>query len=233
MTHEAGVQQMSLEVLAQRCKEETRRYFEQVVNDTRYCFELFRRAFQGKDDLAWKEILENYNNTITGWVVRHYGFASSGMEAQDVIGDVIKKILSTMTAEKFGRFTNLPALLGYLKLCVHSVIVDCKRTAEYNNLSAWEEMSEMEASKEMSPDEQAEDRSERQTLWTMLYDRLPDPKERLVIECSFVHDLKPQQILQKFRDKFSDIDEIYRIKQNVITRLRRDAEFQKRFGVDD
>jgi hypothetical protein len=39
--------------------------------------------------------------------------------------------------------------------------------------------------------------------------------------------LKPQELLEHYRSLFSDLDEIYRIKQNVIARLRRDAEFQK------
>lgn len=231
MSQEVSVQQMSLEVLAQRCKQETERYFEQVVNDTRFCFELFRRAFQGKDDRAWKEILDNYKNTITGWVVRHYGFASSGLEVQDVINDVFKKILSTMTAEKFGRFTSLPALLGYLKLCVHSVIVDCTRATDYTKLIALDNALKVRST-EPSPEEQTVDASERKKFWELLRERLHDEKERLVVHGSFVLDLKPQELLEQFPKVFNSIDEIYRIKQNVLTRLRRDAEFRKFLGID-
>jgi DNA-directed RNA polymerase sigma subunit (sigma70/sigma32) len=116
---------------------------------------------------------------------------------------------------------------------VHSVIVDFMRSADYSNLSAWEDMSEMEAAKDPSPEEKTIEQSERRTLWELLESRLNDRKERLVIECSFVFDLKPQQILDEFRAEFSDIDEIYRVKQNVISRLRRDAEFRQLLGIDD
>lgn len=234
MSSEVGVlQKMPLDALAERCKEETDRYSERKVHDTQYCFELFRRAVYQKDKSIWNTIVENYNKTVTGWVVRHYGFSSSGMDAQAFADQAFEKIIHTITADKFGRFSSLEAVLGYLKLCVHSVIVDFMRSADYSNLSAWEDMSEMEAAKDPSPEEKTIEQSERRTLWELLESRLNDRKERLVIECSFVFDLKPQQILDEFRAEFSDIDEIYRVKQNVISRLRRDAEFRKLLGIDD
>jgi hypothetical protein len=74
------------------------------------------------------------------------------------------------------------------------------------------------------------DRANRQMLWNLLRARLHDEKERVVIHATFVLDLKPQEILDYFRYVFNDIDEIYRVKQNVILRLRRDPEFRKLFG---
>jgi len=50
---------------------------------------------------------------------------------------------------------------------------------------------------------------------------------------SFVLALKPQEIFDLLRNRFRDIDEIYRVKQNVISRLRRDSDFRKFVGGDD
>lgn len=233
MSFDVGVQQMDLQVLAQRCAQETNLYFKQKVHDTQYCFELFRRAIQERSKAAWEMICTQYEALVTGWVTQHYGFAASGEEAQFFVNGAFGKISGTMTADKFGRFSDLSSLLRYLKLCVHSVIVDFTRSTDYTNVSALEETSEVEKAGDPSPEEQAVDQSERRNLWDLLNSRLHDEKERLVIHGSFVLDLKPQEILDHFRGKFSDIDEIYRIKQNVITRLRRDVEFRKLLGMDD
>ena len=233
MTQEVSLQNMAVEALAQQCAQETTLYFKHKDHNTQYCFELFRRAIQEKSNEAWEFICTQYQALVTRWVTQHYGFSSSGEEAQDFVNRAFSKIYGTITAEKFGRFSDLGSLLRYLKLCVHSVIVDFTRSMDYANLSAWEETSEEEKSRDPSPEEQAIHHSEGRTLWELLAERLHDRKERLVIHGSFVLDLKPQELLDHFRGEFSDIDEIYRIKQNVITRLRRDSEFRKLLGMDD
>lgn len=233
MSHEISLQQMTVEDLAANCAQETNLYFKRQIHDTQYCFELFRRAIQEKSEDAWNFICAQYDALVTRWVTQHYGFAASGEEAQDFVSKAFSKISTTITAEKFGKFSDLGSLLRYLKLCVHSVIVDFRRTIDYANLSAWDEISHQEQSAEPTPEEQAADRSERQTLWDLVSNRLHDRKERLVMHGSFVLDLKPQELIAHFHYEFGDIDEIYRIKQNVITRLRRDSEFRKLMGMDE
>lgn len=233
MSYEVSVQQMAVEALAQRCEHETYLYFKRKEHDTRYCFELFRRALEEKSEEAWKCIINQYEAMVTGWVTQQYSFTDSSANAEDFVSEAFSRISRTITADKFGKFTDLGSLLRYLKLCVHSVIVDFTRATDYANLSAWEETSETERSEDPLPEERAVDQSDRRMLWSLLDTRLHDEKERLVIQGSFVFDLKPQEILDQFRGKFSDIDEVYRVKQNVIVRLRRDAEFRKLLGVDD
>jgi hypothetical protein len=45
--------------------------------------------------------------------------------------------------------------------------------------------------------------------------------------------LKPRELCDHYAGKFSDVEEVYRIKQNVLARLRRDAEFRKLLGEND
>jgi hypothetical protein len=63
---------------------------------------------------------------------------------------------------------------------------------------------------------------QRRALWDLIKARLQDEKEHSVIYGSFVLALKPQELYELFQNLFSDVDEIYRIKQNVLFRLRRD-----------
>ena len=78
-----------------------------------------------------------------------------------------------------------------------------------------------------APEEELLDVESRKTFWEWIDACLHDEKERLVVYGSFNLDLKPQEIFIKFQDMFSDVDEVYTIKQNVIARLRRDPDFRK------
>jgi hypothetical protein len=46
---------------------------------------------------------------------------------------------------------------------------------------------------------------------------------------SFVLALKPRDLYAQFRDTFRDVREVYRVKERVLARLRRDAELEKLF----
>ena len=110
--------------------------------------------------------------------------------------------------------------------------MDYIRLAEQERFAPLEDASE-EGSPEPSPEEQAMDRSEQQGLWDLINSRLQDEKERAVIYGSFVLVLKPQEVYDHYQSRFSDIDEIYRVKQNVVSRLRRDPELRKFLGGND
>jgi len=232
MSHEIKLQHMSVVDLAHRCEQETERYFRQQSHDSSYCFELFRRAIQGADQAAWEMICTQYQPLVSGWVRQHHGFQASGEEIQYFVNGSFGKIYSTITPVKFDGFSDIGSLLRYLKLCVHSVITDYNRAAEQINLYPLEEALE-NASTDPAVEEQHIDRAYQQTFWVWINARLNDEKERYVIYGSFVLALKPQEIYDLFRNRFSDVDEIYRVKQNVISRLRRDPEFRKLFGEDD
>lgn len=232
MSDENELQLMPVGDLAHRCEQETERYFHQQSYDSTYCFELFRRAIQRTDQAAWGIICNQYQPLVSGWVRQHPGFQDSGEEIQYFVNGAFSKIFTTITPIRFDGFSDVGGLLRYLKLCVHSVIVDYNRSAEQANLYPLEEAMD-NASTDPPVEEQEMDRAYQQAFWDWVNARLNDDKERAVIYGSFVLALKPQQIFDLFRHRFSDIDEIYRVKQNVISRLRRDPDFRKFLGEDD
>jgi hypothetical protein len=232
MSEETQPRRMPVDELAKRCQEETSHYFKRLEHNDQYCFELFRRAIQEQDTLAWETICTQYESLVAGWVSQHSGFQPSGEEVGYFVNGAFGKISGTLSPEKFGNFSDLGYLLRYLKMCVHSVIADYNRAADYADLSALDEAVE-EESHDPSPEEEATAHSDRQTFWEITRARLHDEKERLVVHSSYVLDLKPQEIYDHFQNAFRDVDEVYRVKQNVIARLRRDSEFRKLLGMDD
>lgn len=232
MSHEIKPRHMAMAELAEHCAHETKLYFQHLSHDSRYCFELFRRAIREQDQSAWAIICLQYQPLVAGWVRQHSRFESSGEEVQYFVNGALGKIAITLTPDKFSGFSDLGSLLRYLKMCVHSVIVDYFRFVEQERLYALESASQ-ERALDSSPEEQATNQADRQILWDLIQIRLQDEKERSVIYGSFVLALKPQELYDWFRNLFGDVDEIYRIKQNVLFRLRRDRELQKYLGEDD
>jgi hypothetical protein len=231
MSHKTDLQQMAVAELARRCADETELYFHHKTHDTQYCFELFRRAIRQGDQLSWEMICLQYQPLVTGWIKQHPRFESSSEEIQYFVNGTFAKIAGTLTPEKFAGFSEVASLLRYLKMCVHSVIFDHTRKMDQMNMSVLDDASE-EVSTDPLPEEQTSDHLSRQALWGFVDARLNqnDPKERYVIHGSFVLDLKPQEIFDHFRNVFTDVDEIYRVKQNVLARLRRDPEMQRFLG---
>jgi len=234
MAREGKATNLNLSDLARICTEETELFFQHRDHDTRYCFELFRRAIRENDQTAWEIIFNQYQSLVTGWVRQHQGFESSGEEAQFFVTEAFAKISSILTSEKFDKFSNLKALLSYLKMCVHSVITDYNRKADQANLQvSFEEIQIDIKSSDPAPESTVLYKLDKHTLWTQLIDRLNDEKERLVMQGVFVLALKPRELCDYYEGTFENVEEVYRIKQNIFARLRRDSEFRELFGMDD
>jgi RNA polymerase sigma factor (sigma-70 family) len=230
---ETDVRTLTLAGIAHRCTQETERYFRRRGHDPRYCFELFRRAIVDRDQRAWEHVYAQYRPLVIHWVRRHSAFPGSGEEAPYFVNRAFEKMWTALTPAKFDRFRDLSPLLRYLQMCVHSAILDQVRAAEQRVVDA--EAETMRAGEEedgAAVEAQALARVRREELWRAIDARLHDEKERCVVYGSFVLALKPRELCAQYRDTFRDVREVYRVKENVLARLRRDAELARLFGQD-
>lgn len=216
------------------CARETDRFFHGQAYDSQYCFELFRRAILERDQLAWEAVYKRYHLLVSKWVGQHPGFENSGEDVTYFVNCAFEKIWTALSPEKFSHFTQLASLLSYLKMCVHSVIVDHNRAREQANLCVYVEGAALEkqAQSEIMED-RVLDLVDRHKFWEMINVRLNDDKERKVIHGSFVLALKPRELYDHYRDHFTSVDEVYLIKQNILSRLKRDVEFLNSISKDD
>jgi hypothetical protein len=119
-------------------------------------------------------------------------------------------------------------------MCVHSVIVDHNRAREQASLCVYIEGAALDKQGQAdSLEERVLNKVDRHQFWDTLNARLNDEKERWVIYGSFVMALKPRELYDHYRDHFNSVDEVYLIKQNILSRLRRDPEFVKYLIQDD
>jgi DNA-directed RNA polymerase specialized sigma24 family protein len=214
--------------LVDRCAQETDRYFRGDNYDSQFCFEIFRRAILERDQLAWEAVYKQYQILVGKWVQQHQGFAASGEEIPYFVNSAFEKIWVALTPDKFRQFTQLASLLSYLKMCVHSVIVDHNRLLERASLCVYVEEAAFEKKVQAGiMEDRVLSQIDRRRFWDAINARLNDDKERRVVYGSFVLALKPRELYDHFCEHFDSVDEIYLIKQNILSRMRHDPEFFK------
>jgi DNA-directed RNA polymerase specialized sigma24 family protein len=240
MASQFDLQELTLAGVAHRCTQETKLFFERQAHDPRYCFELFRRAIAERDQRAWGFIYAQYRPLVSGWVERHSAYPASGEEVQYFVNRAFEKMWAALAPEKLTRFPNLKSLLRYLQMCAHSVILDQVRAAQRAVVDV--RVEDLLAGGDRpgpTAENQALSRVEREEFWKLICTRLWDKekdeaeveRERRVMYGSFALDLKPRELCAHYQD-FDDVNEVYRIKQNILARLRRDADLRKLLGKD-
>ena len=213
----------SLKELSDSCAQETKRYFLGQPHDPRACYELFRRAIVQRDESAWAVIYQQYQPLVASWVRANQSFYHSGEELQYFVNRAFEKMWNYIPARKFRRFSDLNSLLRYLKMCVASAIIDHTRVHSKLQL---EELAEASPVNTLDPHGLALEalviqRSQAEELWQLLKSLASSKKEARLLYGIYVLGLKPREILQSYPEEFKNVQEIYRVKENLLERLSR------------
>lgn len=208
--------------LNRHCAAETDKYYNQQPHDPRYCFELFRRSICEGNEQAWERIYSVYRSLVTRWVRRHPSFFALEEEEQYFVNRAFEKMWAAVTPEKWSNFHDLSALLRYLQLCVNGVMVDFGRQKELAKEVS--QLEVMEAGAESAVERRLVAAETRRAIWDTVNEQLKDEQERQVIYAMFILALKPREIASQYPQMFNGANEVYRVKENVINRLRRSAE---------
>ena len=216
--------ELSIADLARRCADETLRFVHGEPRDDAYCFELFARAVVQRDDAAWAAIMAQYRGIVLASIGQHSASALVHEGDDYWVTQAFARFWSAVGPDRFGRFPDLPALLKYLKLCVHSVLMDELRVRR----SAPTSIDEVpETTPVHDGDEQAVmGRLAGQQLWQAVQGELQNQNERIVAQLSFIRGLKPGEIYQRHPTRYTDVSDVYRIKRNIVERLRRNPEIR-------
>jgi len=220
-----GEQQLELlsnSDLACCCSEETNKFLRQAVSNDRFCLELFRRAIGRRDDEAWTYIYQQYAPLVLTWVTQHQSTTLLlGQEGSaPLVNAAFAKFAQALTPAKMGRFDSLAAILKYLKMCVHSVVADEMRSRQARQYEETLETIEQEPASD-DPADDVVSAISAQSLWQIIQEELNGEDERVLIYLAYVHGMKPGEISRHHRHLFPTVDDVYRIKRNVLERLRR------------
>lgn len=178
--------------------------------------DLFRRAVVEGDQAAWDALYAQYQHLVRTWLRRHAA-ASLTDEADDyLINRTFERFWMYVKPDRFASFAGLPALLQYLKLCAHGVLLDEVRSQARKQTVPVRDQVQPLASEDIIEREAA------RTLWQAISAAARDESDLLIARLSFLHGLKPREIYERHPDRFANVAEVYRVKRNLLDRLRRD-----------
>lgn len=222
-----AIDQLAVNELARCCTEETNKFLRQNTSDDRYCLELFRRAIVSRDEDAWACLYQQYAPLVLTWINQHQSAAL--LLGQDggspLVNAVFAKFAQALTPAKMGNFSTLAGILKYLKMCVHSVIADEVRARQARQYEETLDSLEQEPAGE-DPAEEVISALSIQHLWQIIQEELNGEDERLLLYLAYVQGMKPAEICAQHRRYFPTVGDVYRIKRNVLERLRRNRRLQ-------
>jgi DNA-directed RNA polymerase specialized sigma24 family protein len=225
MNTDRDLQSEHLNDLRQHCAEQSARFFQRQDHDSRFCFELFRRAINNHAEDAWEYLYQQYKPLVAGWVENNATFHVLDEEKEFFVNRAFEKMWGSISPEKFARFSDLAAVLRYLKMCVASVIIDHARAQARPQVENSLDALDGEAQRDSPGLEQLVlDRVGSQEFWHRIRALISNKTEYRVLYGSFVLGLKPREVLENYPEEFKDVREIYRVKENLLARLRRSQE---------
>jgi hypothetical protein len=155
-------------------------------------------------------------------------FSALDEERDYFVNRAFEKMWAAITPQKFNHFLDLKSILRYLQICVHSVLVDAMRAHEQAELLEDTPQQSARLKDPTSPfsiEDQVAHKVQARQLWDLLDRRCKSEQERLVINGSFVLAFKASELYAANQSVFQDVNEVYRVKENLLARLKRDAEF--------
>ena len=203
--------------LSHHCEAETRQYFNGQTPDTRYCYELFRRALENPHEessaQAWQFILIRYKSLVKGWVHRHAPPNLSSTIYEELTQDSFNYFWVAFAKEpdRFQKFPDVKHLLRFLYWQVRGAI------KSYPFPHTNEEDINLEhlplPASQPSPS----------LVWECVSRHLDGEQEQVIAYYSFVEECRPGHIWELYRnaDLFESIKEIHRVKERILKRLRR------------
>jgi hypothetical protein len=201
------------------------RYDRSQGSSDSYALELLRRALSEDDTQAWAAFTAQYRRIVLALIRRHACDRVSCEDEAYWIDRSMERFWRAIRERGLDRFHTLGAVIQYLKLCAHSVLIDELRARSGVVMTSLDETSsehvpaaDMEAG--VLGDLVARD------LWDVVTSELHNECERVVARLSFVAGLSPREIHERRPDCCPNVSDVYRTKRNLLERLRRNARIQ-------
>jgi hypothetical protein len=204
---------LSVDELGERCADETLKFTRGQPNDPRYCFELLRLALAEEKPEAFAWVYRVYEDRTLRWVRQHAAFPQTGENAEYFANMALSQLYFALHGPKFEHFPSVARILAYLKVCVHTAIMQHVR--RQRSLQLLPLAAAVQAPAQPNFDMQL--RVEQ--LWGRVCYLLPDEKDQGLARCAFVQALKPREIVAAYPDVWRDEREVtvalYRIRQRL------------------
>jgi DNA-directed RNA polymerase specialized sigma24 family protein len=216
-------ERMSVADLAERARTEMDRYLRHEPSCDAYAFELFRRAICAQDPRAWEALYAQYHDLLYTWVRRHPASHTCPGEDEVWVADAFARFWQSMNPERFRTFPSIAAVLRYMKLCVHSVLLDDVRARSRAHVftQAYERDDASLAGADMV--EVWIGDVDACALWDAVSAEVRDEAEAVVARQCLGLGMKPRAVFEHKTAVFPRVEDVYRVKRNLLERLQRNA----------
>ena len=211
--------EMSLPALTAQCVEELDNYRRGEPCTEAYGLELLRRATMQGDQEAWASVQHCFGGMVRGWLRRHpkREVACRLESEENYVAQAFERFWQATTFNQRIEFSTLAAALQYLRASLNGAILDMLR--------AYARPREVPLPGLGEPGEPlVEDSSDHGEVWDMLRMILSNPREQRLAYLLFHDGLKPREIVRLCSQEWSNVQEIYRLRRNIMERLLRNAD---------
>lgn len=188
--------------------------------DTRYCYELFRRAIRETDSVAWEMLhylFTELDPVLPRWVRRHYGFPQTGETDSFFVNAALLKFFNYFRRDvsRFDSYDRLETLLALLRSCVRSVITDFSKPKDE---TVSDDILTNIVTKQSAYD--------RILFWHLLEQSLPEI-EYVALAAKFRYGLTQAATLDSFPEFFNNPSAVYRALQQAQEHIRNDVDLRE------
>jgi hypothetical protein len=175
--------------------------------------ELLRRAIAHGDQDAWAGFQQCLEEAVLAWLHEHPSreAACRGLCEKDLVVQAFERFRQGAVQAQM-TFETLAGVLVYLRASLHGAILDTLRA-----LSRPKEVSILVPG--LAGEPHVADQIDSNEIWEFLQTLLPSARERRLAYLIYFCGLGPQEIVQCCPQEWSDVQEIYRLRRNIVERL--------------
>ena len=209
---------LNISMLIERCQQEIQVYRRGDTPAEAYGLELLRRAIIQGDEDAWAGLRQCLWGIASGWLYSHPNRRPAlRLESDANYVDLAFERFWQATVQRQMQFESFGGALAYLRACLNGALLDTLRTQLHPREVALPASGEAE-------EPCGEDHYESSDVWLTLQGMLPDPREQRLAYLLYHCGLKPREIVKFCPLEWDDVQEIYRVRRNIVDRLRRNAD---------
>jgi DNA-directed RNA polymerase specialized sigma24 family protein len=231
--HSESIQELlrcPVQELAARLAKETKKFLADKTHNDQPGLALFTLAITQNNQEAWTSLYEQYRPLVLNWLMRSPQakrlIAYEG-DATSLIDSAFTKFFQSVPPSKIGQFQTLAGLLRYLQRCTYSVVVDLARTKQARCDDPLDEVEHDSAID--GPESAVLTGIESQRLWQLI-EEVTSETEYWLLHQTFVEGARPKEVSQDAPAAFPTVEDVYRVRKNVLERLRRNRKLQQEFG---
>jgi hypothetical protein len=211
-------QELPLADLVQLCKEANASYFRKQGQDTRYAYELFRRALAERHSEALHEVMQMYLPQLRRWVRNHPAFESTDETEEHFASEAFTRFYFALQGERFARFKSVAAIMQYMKLCVFTAVMQYARDHANTDVP----LPDADIADGRNPLAEVDASALRAQIDAVL----TTDKQRRLAHLAFVLDMKPAEIVREYPNEWDNERSVSIALYRVRKLLRADPRLQ-------